>query len=79
MRKGFRLSTNPQRVMVYRRMAIVCPRCGHRVCDISRRSNLEAFDEGDEWDKPPWEPDREPDVFIKCRWCGSELALYHKS
>ena len=46
-----------------RRFAVLCPECGARVCDISPGSRVE---------RPSWEPD----VFVKCSACKTELYLY---
>lgn len=54
-----------------RRFAVLCPECGARVCDISPGSRVEQFTENDE-KRPPWEPD----VFVKCSACKTELYLY---
>ncbi len=58
----------------HRRFAVLCPVCGARVCDISTKSRIEQYAEDDEG-KPPCEPD----VYVKCTNCKSELALYKKT
>ena len=59
------------RIFYRRRLAVLCPICGKRVCDISTKSRMNAFSE-DDAEKPPWEPD----VYIICAGCKTELALY---
>ena len=59
------------RIFYRRRLAVLCPICGKRVCDISTKSRMNAFSE-DDAEKPPWEPD----VYIICVGCKTELALY---
>ncbi len=56
----------------HRRLAVICPVCGKRVCDISPKSKLDAFSQ-DDVEKPPWDPD----VYVRCSGCKTELALYH--
>lgn len=62
----------PAQARIYRRRcAILCPECNARVCDISPGSRVEQFTAEDE-NRPPWEPD----VFVKCTGCKTELFLY---
>ena len=62
----------PAQARTYRRrFAVLCPECGARVCDISPGSRVQQFTQGDE-ERPPWEPD----VFVKCTGCKTELYLY---
>ena len=63
--------THPGRIVYRRRLAVLCPICGKRVCDISTKSRMNAFSE-DDAEKPPWEPD----VYVRCPGCRKELALY---
>mgnify|MGYP000844636261 FL=1 len=63
---------SPAGKIVYRRrLAVICPVCGKRVCDISPKSRMDPFSD-DDTEKPPWEPD----VYIICVGCKTELALY---
>ena len=63
--------TIPGRSVYRRRLAVICPVCGKRVCDISPKSRMDPFSD-DDTEKPPWEPD----VYIICAGCKIELALY---
>ena len=63
---------SPAGKIVYRRrLAVICPVCGKRVCDISPKSRMDPFSD-DDTEKPPWEPD----VYVRCAGCRTELALY---
>lgn len=59
------------KIVYRRRLAVICPVCGKRVCDISPKSRMDPFSE-DDTEKPPWEPD----VYVRCAGCRTELALY---
>jgi len=56
------------------RLAVLCPVCGKRVCDISPKSRMDPFSD-DDTEKPPWEPD----VYVRCAGCKTELALYRST
>ena len=65
------VKASSQKMQYRRRLAVICPACGRRVCDISPHSKMEPFTEDDE-EKPPWEAD----VYVKCSGCKIELSLY---
>lgn len=56
------------------KLAVLCPACGKRVCDISPKCRMEPFLE-DDVERPPGEPD----VYIRCAGCKAELALYRST
>ena len=58
----------------HRRIAMLCPRCNHRICDKAPQFRMEAFLPED-GGKPPWEPD----LYMKCKWCGAELELFQRT
>jgi hypothetical protein len=62
------------RIVYHRRLAVLCPVCGKRVCDISPKSRMDPFSD-DDTEKPPWEPD----VYVRCAGCKTELALYRST
>ena len=57
-----------------RRLAVLCPNCGARACDISPQSRVEQFLAEDDG-KPPWEPD----IYLKCSVCKVEIFLFKKT
>lgn len=63
--------TPARKIVYHRRLAVLCPVCGRRVCDISPKSRMDPYSE-DDTEKPPWDPD----VYIRCAGCKAEVALY---
>ena len=72
MERRIALPAPAKQVHRCKRLAIICPACGHRVCDISPHSKIEPFLENDD-EKPPWDAE----VYVRCPGCKTELALYH--
>lgn len=65
------LKASAKPIQYRKRLAVICPACGRRVCDITPYSRIEPFLEDDD-EKPPWDAE----VYVKCTGCKTELALY---
>ena len=63
--------TPEQKTLYHCRLAVLCPVCGKRVCDISSKSRMDPYLLEDT-QKPPWDPD----VYVRCNGCKAEMALY---